>query len=199
MARTATPGDEPARQPKLAFKPVTEATREDFRAVFAKPGGPKYCWCMLWRASPQELKDAKGQAREKQILGRIDQGVPVGLVGYADGEPVAWVSVAPKATFRGLGGPEPEEGEKVFSLTCMHLPRVLRAKGMARQLIAAAVAHARKHKADVLEAYPVDPDSPSYRHMGLVPAFEAQGFTEVGREGTRRHVMRLTLRKSLKS
>jgi hypothetical protein len=29
--------------------------------------------------------------------------------------------------------------------------------------------------------------------MGFVPAFERAGFEETGREGTRRHVMRLTL------
>jgi hypothetical protein len=45
----------------------------------------------------------------------------------------------------------------------------------------------------ILEAYPVDPDSPSYRHMGFVPAFAAHGFEEIGMAGSRRHVMRLTL------
>jgi GNAT superfamily N-acetyltransferase len=195
MAKAAVAADKAPAPVKLTFKPVTAATREDFRAVFARPGGPKYCWCMLWRASTQELKDAKGQARERQILERIDGGVPVGLVGYTGEEPVAWVSVAPKETFRGLGGPEPVEGETVYAITCMHIRRTLRGAGHGRELIEAAIQHAKKAGADVLEAYPVDPDSPSYRHMGLVPAFEAKGFAEVGREGTRRHVMRLTLRK----
>jgi hypothetical protein len=45
----------------------------------------------------------------------------------------------------------------------------------------------------VLEAYPVSPDSPSYRFMGFVPAFEARGFAPAGMAGTRRHVMRLAL------
>jgi len=45
--------------------------------------------------------------------------------------------------------------------------------------------------ARVVEAYPVAPDSPSYRFMGFVPAFEKAGFREVGRAGSRRHVMRL--------
>ena len=42
-----------------------------------------------------------------------------------------------------------------------------------------------------VEAYPVDPDSPSFRFMGWVSVFKAAGFREVGRAGTRRHVMRL--------
>jgi hypothetical protein len=45
----------------------------------------------------------------------------------------------------------------------------------------------------VVEAYPVDADSPSYRFMGFVPVFAEAGFAEVGREGKRRHVMRLRL------
>ena len=43
----------------------------------------------------------------------------------------------------------------------------------------------------LIEAYPVDADSPSYRFMGFVPVFAEAGIAEVGREGKRRHVMRL--------
>ncbi len=48
--------------------------------------------------------------------------------------------------------------------------------------------------ATVIEAYPVVPDSPSYRFMGFVPVFAAAGPREVGRAGIRRHVMRLHVR-----
>lgn len=47
--------------------------------------------------------------------------------------------------------------------------------------------------ASILEAYPVDPASPSYRFMGFIGAFAAAGFEEVEMAGSRRHVMRLTL------
>ena len=178
---------------ELAFKPVTKAIAGDFETLFGSPGGPKPCWCMTWRATPEEIKDNKGPARRRQILGRIADGMPVGLIGYAEGEPIAWVSIAPRDTFRNLGGPDEEPGEKIWSLTCMYVRRQLRGEGIGRQLIAAAIAHARRQKADILEAYPVAPHSPSYRFMGFVPAFEGFGFVEVGKAGTRRHVMRLTL------
>jgi len=67
----------------------------------------------------------------------------------------------------------------------------MRGQGLGRQTLEAAVAHARAEGARVVEAYPVAPDSPSYRFMGFVPAFEKAGFREVGRAGSRRHVMRL--------
>ena len=62
------------------------------------------------------------------------------------------------------------------------------------RLIEEAVAHARRNGATVVEAYPVDPESPSYLFCGWVPSgsfvFAAHGFVEVGRAGLRRHVMR---------
>ncbi len=192
-------GSAPARKgtspetPKLMFKPVTQATRADFVAVFAGPGGPKYCWCMAWRATKEELKDTSSAAREKQMLSRVDAGVPVGLVGYAGGEPVAWVSIAPRDTYQRLGGPESQPGESIWSLACMYMRRQLRRQGQARAMIEAAIDYAEDQGATVVEAYPVDPESPSYRFMGFVGSYEALGFVEVGRTGTRRHVVRLTL------
>ncbi len=181
---------------RLTFKPVTRSTAKDFEALFEAPGGPKYCWCMLFRATPEEIRSAKGQQRKTQILERIEERVPVGLVGYADGGPAAWVSVAPRDTFRPLGGPDAEDGESIWSLTCMFVPRRRRGEGLGRQLLKAAIDHAKKRKATMLEAYPVAPDSPSYRHMGFIPLFEEFGFEEVGKAGTRRHVVRLTLSSS---
>lgn len=178
---------------RLSFKPVTTATRADFIEVFAGPGGPKYCWCMAWRATKEELRDTTSPARQQQMLGRIDGGIPVGLVGYLDGAPVAWVSIAPRDTYRPLGGPEAEDGEVIWSLACMYLRRQLRHQGHVPALLDAAIEHARHQGATVLEAYPVTPDSPSYRFMGFVESFAAKGFTELGMAGTRRHVMRLTL------
>lgn len=177
---------------KLTFKPVTARTVGDFEALFGAKGGPNWCWCMAFRATSAELKDAKSPDRKQQMLDRIKGRVPVGLIGYDQGTPVAWVSVAPKATFqKGLGGTEDSDG--VWSLTCMFIARDHRKQGISAQLIEAAAKHARRHKARLLEAYPVDPDSPSYRHMGFVAAFERQGFKPAGREGTRRHVMTLAL------
>jgi GNAT superfamily N-acetyltransferase len=180
--------------PELRFEPVTAERRDDFLTVFGK-GGPNYCWCMPFRVTPEERKAVpRGSDRRALMLARIEAGVPVGLIGYLDEEPMAWVSVAPRETFnRSLGGLEPRTGEQVWSLTCMFIRRTYRQRGLAHQLIAAAVREAQRHRADVLEAYPVDPESPSYRYMGFVPAFERAGFVPVGGVGTRRHLMRLTI------
>ena len=62
-----------------------------------------------------------------------------------------------------------------------------------KQLLNEAIKMARKRGARVVEAYPVDPDSPSYRFMGFVSNFKKARFVETGRAGKRRHVMHLVL------
>ena len=179
--------------PRLSFKPVDKSNWGDFAALFDGPGGPKSCWCMVWRATAEEGRNTRGGARRQQMQSRVDHGVPVGLLAYVEGRPVAWVSIAPRASYRRLGGPEAQPGESIWSLACMFSARKMRGQGIAHRLIEAAVAEARRNQATVLEAYPVAADAPSYRFMGFIPAFERAGFTEIGRTGTRRHVMRLVL------
>ena len=179
--------------PGLVFRPVEQGNWGDFERLFNGPGGPKFCWCMVWRATAEEGRGTSGAVRHGQMHDRIDSGVPVGLLAYEARMPVGWVSIAPRDSYRRLGGPAAEAGEVIWSLACMFVPRKRRGQGMAHRLIAAAVEHARTRGATVLEAYPVAENAPSYRFMGFVPAFLAAGFTEVGMAGTRRHVMRLPL------
>ena len=177
----------------LTFAPVTSASWSNFEALFEAPGGPKYCWCMAWRASSAEVKEIGKASRKPLLRERVDHGTTVGLVGSLAGEPVGWVSIAPRDTYRDLGGPGTLPGEQIWSLACLYLKRAHRSGGHGRELIEAAIAYARDAGATIVEAYPVDPQSPSYRFMGFVPAFERLGFVPVGMAGSRRHVMRLPL------
>lgn len=179
----------------LTFRPVDAATRADFVRFFETPGAPKFCWCMVWRRSTAEAKHHDGESRRRQMMLRLDADMPVGLLAFAGDEPVAWVSIAPRETYRNLGGPPAAPDERIWSLACFFVPRRLRGRGMTRRLLAAAVGHARDNGATAVEAYPVDTDAPSYRFMGFVPVFAEAGFVETGRAGHRRHVMRLPLRR----
>jgi GNAT superfamily N-acetyltransferase len=179
---------------RLRFHNVDPDHWADFARLFEERGGPKSCWCMVWRASAAEAKHRDGASRRAQIKSRVDGGVPIGIVGYLGDKPVAWCSIAPRETHRPLGGPAADLAtERVWSITCLFIKREHRGSGLARQLITAAIAHARASKATLVEAYPVDADSPSYRFMGFVETFVALGFQEAGRAGLRRHVMRLAL------
>ncbi len=182
---------------RLQFHEVTAERWPDFERLFEARGGPKSCWCMVWRASSAEIKRTDGAGRKAAMAARICAGAPVGLLGYAGEEPVAWCSIAPRSTYRRLVSGETSD-ESIWSIACFFVVRRLRGTGITQQLIAAAVRHAREQGASLVEAYPVAPDSPSYRFMGFVPVFEEAGFTEVGREGQHGHVMQLKLPASAK-
>lgn len=143
----------------------------------------------------EEAKRSDSASRKAAFTRRVKQGVPVGILGYLDGKPIAWCSIAPRSTYRNLGGAAEMPGENVWSLVCFFVMREYRSQGICLRLIEAAAEYARKRGATAIEAYPVDPDSPSCRFMGFVGTFKKAGFAEVGRAGTRRHVMRLSLEK----
>lgn len=177
----------------LAFRDVDRIVWADLERLFEARGGPKHCWCMVWRVTPAEAKQRDRASRKAALKQRVDAGTPIGLVGYLDEEPVAWCSIAPRDTYRRLGGSEDAGEENVWSLVCFYVVSRLRGQGITARLIDAAITHAQQKGATIIEAYPVDPDSPSYRYMGFVDSFKAAGFEEVGRAGTRRHIMRRRL------
>ncbi len=145
---------------------------------------------MVYRA--KSTGGTTAASRKAAMERRVRAGTPIGILGYLEGEPIAWCSVAPKSTFEHLGEVEGDtaEPDTLWSITCFFVPREYRRMGITARLIKAAVVHAKAHGARTLEAYPVAPSSPSYRFMGFVPAFERERFREVGRVGTRRHIYR---------
>jgi GNAT superfamily N-acetyltransferase len=177
---------------KLTVKPVTRSTWPDFEALFEGKGGPKYCWCMAWRAMADRAK-ADNAARKTALHERVLKGTPIGLLGYVDGEAVAWCSVAPRRNFVKLSDKQDDAEQGVWSVVCFFVRRDHRKRGLSAQMLDAAMEFAKKRGAGILEGYPVDPKSPSYRFMGFVPLFEGCGFRAVGRAGSRRHVMRREL------
>lgn len=179
----------------LAFRAVTPETWVDFEALFEGPGGPKHCWCMVWRRSSEEAKNQEPAFRKSLIEARLGRREPIGILAYDDARPVAWCSVAPRAAHRPTMAKvlDGDAGENVWSLVCFFVRRQYRRQGVMRQLIAEAARYARREGATVLEAYPVERDAPSYRFGGFTDVFDEAGFSRVGVAGLRRKVYRLAL------
>lgn len=122
----------------------------------------------------------------------VQSGRPVGLLGYDAGTAVAWVSLAPRPLFdRGLSSTPLTPG--LWSLTCFFIRSDHRRQTGFAALLAAAETHAKHAGAVAIEAYPVDPDSPSYRFSGFLPSFAKAGYTPVARTGLRRHIVQKSL------
>ncbi|MFH5831951.1 GNAT family N-acetyltransferase [Halalkalibaculum sp. DA384] len=167
--------------------PVSRINWNDFETLFQSKGILRNCWCMAWRMTSEELKQNNPESRKEFIKNRIDAKVPVGLLAYAGDKPVAWCSIAPRETYRRLGGDE--NLQKVWSIACFYIKPEYRDRGLIDVLIERAKTYARGNGPEYIEAYPVEPDSPSYRHMGFVHTFEKAGFGFVKKAGKRRHVM----------
>jgi len=176
-----------ARIKKIKVSPVDKTNWKDFETLFESKGGPGYCWCMVWRMTKDELKDNNSASRKKFIKQRVWSKTPIGLLAYVDNECVAWCSIAPRETYQRLGGDETLE--HVWSIACFFIRKEYRDQGLVDQLIDNAKKYARKNGARYLEAYPVEPDSPSYRFMGFVRSFEKTDFKFVKMAGARRNVM----------
>ncbi len=179
---------------KLQIRRVTAKQWPNMERLFESYGRLRGCWCMIFRTGVQgKVPQPSGPVRKRAMHDLIMAGTPVGLLAYAEGKPIAWCSVAPRTTFPGLAVVGTKD-EPIWSLTCFYVQREHRGKGIQRKLLDAAIREARARGAKALEAYPVEPDSPSYRFGGFVSLFERAGFREVGRLGSRRHVMRKMLR-----
>jgi GNAT superfamily N-acetyltransferase len=175
------------------FRAVSPESWPDMAALFEGKGGPRPCWCMLWRRdldgkSAPEAGPARRAAMERLALA----GRQVGILGYDGQTPVAWASIAPRDHFGAGLAPDPGAAG-LWALTCFYIRADHRRQSGFGALLAAAEGVARQNGASGIEAYPVDPDSPSYRFAGFVPAFEQAGYAEVGRVGQRRHVLRKAL------
>lgn len=173
---------------ELKFCPLDKTTWNDFEQLFESKGILKNCWCMVWRMTKEERKNNTGKFRKRFLKQRVDDGIPVGLLVYDNEEVVGWCSIAPKKTHNsGLGGDTTLE--KVWSLTCFFIHSDYRKQGLNHLFILEAKKYAAKKGAQYIEAYPVEKDSPSYRHMGFVETFEKEGFLHTGKTGKRRRVM----------
>lgn len=177
---------------RLEFRPVEGERWADLVRLFEGRGGPKYCWCMVWREAGPNRGQLTNDDRKALLATRVEAGTPIGILAYLEGEPVGWCSVAPRETYleRALKGIEAPD-DVVWAIVCFYTPRAHRGGGVGRALLDAAVREARARGATLIEAYPVDPDSPSYRFMGVTSMFVAAGFVESHRAGKRRHVVQL--------
>lgn len=166
------------------FRPINADNWPDFETLMESRGSPHNCWCTAWI----DVEKKAGKSEKKATMRkRVEDGTPVGLLVYANNEPIGWCAVAPRETYRPLGGDETKD--HVWSVVCFFIKRDFRGQGISNQLLKKATEYASNHGAKFIEGYPVAKDSPSYRFMGFKPTFEKADFTFVKPAGSRRNVM----------
>jgi GNAT superfamily N-acetyltransferase len=138
---------------------------------------------------------AGNRARLKSI---IEAGDEPGLLAYEGPKAVGWVAVAPREEYgRVLRSPlhKPIDDQRdVWAVTCFFIAKSTRGEGVADALLLAAVDHARRGGAKVVEAYPNDvggaraPAADMWR--GSVTQFERAGFEVAARRKPARPIVR---------
>lgn len=184
----------------LAIRPLTPARWPDLEAIFNARGCSvaRGCWCMYYRVSGSfPLGGKRADANRAALKARVDAGPPPGLIAYRGRTPVGWVTLGPREDFARLAGSpvmKPVDDQPVWSIVCFVVPSEFRGQGVARALLDGAVAHAKKHGATLVEAYPVDKDersSPQDLWFGAKSMYDAAGFEEVARRKAQRPIVRI--------
>ena len=179
--------DQPAES-ELKIFPLTKGRLKDLRALFDEGGDPKTCQCAFWRVPASGWGDWT-RDRNRTVLEPLAGRRPApGLLAYADGGVVGWVSVGPREDYIRLERSKvlPRLDEKpVWSIVCFVVSKPWRGRGIAAALLDAAVTHAKRHGATLIEGYPVDPSSSrvsaAAAYMGPLPMFERAGFRVAAR------------------
>ena len=162
---------------------------------------------MWFRITQQRF--SKGASRGGSVGNRaamkrlVERGAVPGLLAYRERTPVAWVSVAPREQFgrieRSTVTKPVDDEPGVWSVVCWYIDRRHRARGVGSALLAAAVDHAARSGARIIEGYPIDASrrnpTNAEAFVGIESMFRRAGFEEVARRSPTRPVMRYTVRR----
>ena len=189
----------PEPLPNLEIHPLTPERFPDLETLFGPSGASSGCWCMWWRASSADYDQNHGEPNRLAFKSVVASGAHTGLLAYQAGQPVGWVSFAPREDFprleRSRTLPRVDD-QPVWSIVCFFISRKARHRGMSAALIESAVKFAAERGAAIVEAYPVDrgqePLSPG-DFTGALQTFLELGFVEVARHSPKRPIVRKTL------
>lgn len=163
-------------------RPATADRWADVATMLDPKGRGNTCWCLSWRLPP-----SSDPRNRQEIMHDLTADDPApGLLAYLDDTVVGWIGLAPKSHSRTLQRSrvlprgDPESWPTTWAVMCFLVRVGYRRRGVAQQLLTAAVPYAGQHGATVIEGYPVDsgggrvPVSAAF--VGTTDLFESAGF-----------------------
>jgi GNAT superfamily N-acetyltransferase len=185
--------------------PATTERFDDAEHALTGGGDGASCQCQWWTLTNAAFQRASVDERTTLLREQLDDDPAPALIAYVDGEAAGWVRVGPRTRQQRIlrtkaiiaATDEPLDASDVWAVSCFVVRREHRGAGLNRQLLAAAIDHARRGGARVIEAYPIDPTarrtSANELYHGVLSVFEDAGFTVVARPKPHTAVVALTL------
>lgn len=152
----------------------------------------------MWpRLTSARFAQGRGAGNKRALHRLVTNGARPGLIAYRGSAPAGWCAVAPRDEYDRLGRSRvmaPVDDQPVWSVVCFFVDRAARRTGVTTALLRAAIEHARKGGARIVEGYPIDPAgkpvADTFAWFGLLSAFRRAGFEEVARRSPTRPIMR---------
>ena len=101
---------------EIEFHEVDRDRWDDLEGLFNSRGGPSTAGAWSGATMPTGASRGDRDAKKEALRGQVQQGKAIGILGYINGEAVGWCSIAPRDTYRSLGGPADAAGENVWSI-----------------------------------------------------------------------------------
>src|SRR5438132_622054 len=107
---------------KIEVHPLTKRRWPDLVELFGRRGASmaRGCWCMYYRKTGGSGVGS-GDANRKALRALVDRGRVPGLIGYRDGRPIGWISLAPREQYAKLRRSpvmKPVDDRPVWSIVC---------------------------------------------------------------------------------
>lgn len=180
----------------LTFRPLTSENWKDIEKLFGEDSICRSCWCMWWRQSSSEWQKRRGSDRKEALKTIVGQGKIPGILAYSDGHPIGWCSISPREEFHRLERSRTLkriDNQPVWSVVCFFVVKHFRGKGISTKLLEAAVKHAGKQGAEIIEGYPSRSEErlqDTVVYTGLASMFLKVGFIDLGSISKTRTIMR---------
>ena len=189
------------KRPGFQIRPLTPDLWPALEDLFGRTGACNGCWCLYWRRGRAYVVDRTPEQNRAALRRLVRRGPPPGLLALDGEKAVGWCQLTPREALPYLDASSrfPRVDDRpVWSVSCFYVRRGYRRQGVMSQLVAAAIAAARRARAPALEAYPVEtaqPKSTANTFTGIASTFGRAGFVTVAAKTPSRPVMRYELRR----
>jgi len=194
-----------ARDSRIRCVELTPDLWPALEQLFGPRGACAGCWCMWWRVERGgALWDrTRGAPAKRAFKKLVETRRARGVLAFAGDRPVGWCAFGPREDFPRVSTVRAYKGTEIppglWSINCFFIDKDHRGRGVARALLAAALAACKRHGARVVEGYPVDAAKKigaAFAWTGPRSIFDERGFRTIATPPTARPLVRLRLRGS---